>query len=134
MRLLDYTPRVRKEKVAIALAAALRKIEEPTPMAGVVAEVCAILDTKESREVAYILDALKRTHAHARQTGEVFKRYGKEMQRWEWLPSHKRTHPKLSAEELERRRAKIAADEAENDPWTVHPEPARDEFLEEDDR
>lgn len=132
MRLRDYTPRVRKEKVTIALAAALRTIEVPTPTAAVVAEVCAILAlSDETREVAYILDAIKRTHPQARETGETFQRYGKTMTRWEWLPSHKRTRT-LSPEEIARRRAKIAADEAEEeDPWTVHPAPdTKGEFLE----
>jgi hypothetical protein len=135
MRLADYTPRVRRDKVAVALAAALRKIEAPTPTSEIVNEVCATLDTNEVRAVAAILDVIKREHPQARQTGETFERYGKKMQRWEWLPSHKRTHPRLTAEELERRRAKIAADEAtDEDPWTVHPAPATGEFLEEDER
>lgn len=134
MILADLHPRLRRHKVSEALEAALRQIEEPTSTSALVKRVSVILGTpKETAGIARLIGELAPEHPSAKETGETFVKYGRTMKRREWLPSHvKRTNKsrvELDPEELERRRAVIAS-HAEADEWTVHPEPAEPEFLE----
>lgn len=132
MRLGELAPKVRREQVRLAVDGVLRQADIPVPTGELVKRVTAFLDAKEDQDwIARAIVDLAKEHECARQTGDTFVKYGKTMRRWEWLPLHKRsTRP--TAQELERRRAKIAALEGDDDEWTVHPEPATDGFLEED--
>lgn len=131
MILADLHPRVRRHKVQEATEAALRQIEGPTSTSDLVKRVAVILGTpRETTSIARLIGELAPDHPCARETGEVFQKYGRTMKRREWLPSHakqvSKSRVELDPEELERRRAVIAA-HAEEDQWAIPPEP---EYLE----
>lgn len=131
MILADLHPRLRRHKVGEALGAALRQIEGPTSTSDLVKRIAVILGTpKETTAIARLVGELAPDHPSAKETGETFQKYGRTMKRREWLPSHaKRTNKsrvELDPEELERRRSVIAS-HAEEEAWTIPPEP---EFLE----
>lgn len=117
--LFELKARARVAKVEEAVNGVLRTAGEPLSSSALVKAIAPFLDVPRERwqELARMVTDLARTHPQARQTGETFRKYGREMRRWEWLPAHKK--PGLSRAELERRRAKIAAEEA--DEWTVPP-------------
>lgn len=134
MILADLHPRLRRHKVSEAMEAALRQIEGPTSTSDLVKRVSVILGTpKETSGIARLIGELATEHPCARETGETFQKYGRTMKRREWLPSHaKRTNKsrvELDPDELARRRAVVAAHAAEEE-WTVSPEPAEPEYLE----
>lgn len=130
MILADLHPRLRRHKVSEALEAALRQIEGPTSTSDLVKRISVILGTpKETTGIARLVGELAQAHPNAKETGETFVKYGRTMKRREWLPSHARGKGGISAEELARRRAVIAS-HIEADEWTVSPEPAEPEFLE----
>jgi hypothetical protein len=133
MKLSDLTGRVRREKISDALEIILRQLTGTATTAEIVKRIADALGVPKTElpMIAKIVVSIGTDHRLCRLTGETFERYGKTMQRREWLPSHrkpaKNAPVRLSDGELARRKAAIA--EAE-DPWTVHPEP---EFLEDDD-
>lgn len=135
-KLMDLHPRIRREKVTDALNGVLRQLEEPTNTGEVVKRVAAFmgLDKDEQNIAARYVVELAPKHLMSRLTGESFVKYGRTMQRREWLPSH--TQPaqnapiRLSDGERARRRAVIAEHEAQDDEWTI---PAPSEFLEDED-
>jgi hypothetical protein len=133
MKLSDLTGRVRREKISDALEIVLRQIVTTATTSEIVTKVGDALGVPKGELpiIAKIVVQIGTGHRLCRLTGETFERYGKTMQRREWLPSHakpRRNAPiRLSDGEIARRRAAI--EEAE-DPWTVHPEPS---FLEDDD-
>lgn len=117
MHLADLHPRKRAENVKLALDIALRELKEPAPTADIVSRLADLLHTSERQLIAAIVDReFLRSHPQARQTGEVFKRYGREMRRWEWIPAGRMSTAARKAAQLE-----AEAD----DMWTVRPgEPA----------
>jgi hypothetical protein len=125
---------VRRDKVTDALNGVLRLLEEPTGTGEVVKRVADFmgLDKADQNLAARYIVELAPGHPMSRLTGESFVKYGKTMQRREWLPSHAQPAPnapiRLSDGERARRRAKIAQQEAE-DEWTI---PAPSEFLEDE--
>lgn len=130
--LKDLVPRKRRERIELALAAALDRIELPTPTSEIVQLVAEILHaTDEKFLIAGIIDDLKRGHKQARETDQTFTRYGRLMHRWEWLPPHRRRT--LTPEETAARRQAQATAEAApaapdaDDEWTVQPD---EEYLE----
>lgn len=136
-QLTDLAPRVRVERVRLALNGVLRQITVSTPTSEIVKRVSDFLGIATNPErtlVARDIMKLSKGHPCARQTAEEFVKYGRTMKRWEWLPSHSNRTSPISEEELERRRAAIAADAADADQWTVHPAPAAEDggFLDED--
>lgn len=133
MQFHELSAKVRRDRVRTAVDGVLRQADVPMGTGDLVKAVTRFLDAKEQQDwIARCVVDLSKEHPQARQTGDTFVKYGKTMRRWEWLPDHKRnTRP--SAEELERRREKIAELEGE-DEWTVHPEPAEtEEFLDDQD-
>ncbi len=133
--LRDLHPKVRREKVTDALNGVLRLLEGPTGTGEVVARVATLmgLDKADQNLAARYIVELAPKHPLSRLTGDTFVKYGKTMNRREWLPSHAQAQPnspvRLSDGERERRRAIIAEHDAE-DEWTVHP-PA--DFLEDEE-
>lgn len=131
MRFSELKASVRRERVCEAVDGILRRADLPMSTGELVKAATTHLDARDCQDwIARAIVDLTKTHPSARQTGEVFVRYGREMRKWEWLPSHART-TKPSAAELQRRRERIAALEADDDMWTVHPEPPAqtEEFL-----
>lgn len=136
MVLAELRGHIRRAKVAAALDVALRTLKEPTRTTDVVSAIALILDTtkEEHQLIARDVGQLADTHPSARLTGETFVRYGKTMQKREWLPLAKLGKAgkiKLDPAELQRRREVVAAHAAEEAPdeWTVQPAPA-ESFLE----
>lgn len=133
-QLRDLHPRLRREKVTDALNGVLRQLDGPEKTSDVVRRVAELmgLDKKDQHLAARYIVELAPSHPLSRLTGDSFVKYGKTMQRREWLPSHKQPQPntpvRLSDGERERRRA-IIAEHDQEDEWTVHPSA----FLEDDD-
>lgn len=133
-KLRELHPKVRREKVTDALNGVLRGLDGPTPTGDVVKAIADFmgLDREDQNLAARYVLELAATHPMSRLTGESFVKYGKTMQRREWLPSHVQPAAnapiRLSDGERARRRQEIARLEAE-DEWTVPPsEPV--EYLE----
>lgn len=134
MSLRDLHPKVRRQKVTDALNGVLRQLDAPESTGEVVRRVGVLMGlspTDQNLAARYIVE-LAATHPMSRLTGETFVKYGKTMNRREWLPSHAQPAPnaplRLSDGERARRRAKIAQQEAE-DEWSI---PAPAEFLEDE--
>lgn len=122
--LFELSWKARRAKVREAVDGVLRSAGEPMGSGELVKAVAKFmgLNADEQKRMARLVTDLAPDHPSARQTGETFKKYGREMRRWEWLPIHAK--PGLPKAELERRRRKIASQEAaDDDMWTVHPEP-----------
>lgn len=132
--LRELHPKVRRAKVTDALNGVLRQLEGPTGTGEVVRRVALLmgLDKADQNLAARLIVELAPAHPLSRLTGETFVKYGKTMNRREWLPSHAQSAPnapiRLSDGERARRRAEIAKHD-EEDEWTVHPAA----FLEDDD-
>lgn len=136
-QLTDLSAKARRERVRLALNGVLRQITVATPTSEIVKRVSDFLGLATNAErtlIARDIMALSKGHPCARQTAEEFVKYSRTMKRWEWLPSHSNRTSPISEEELERRRAAIAADAAEDDQWTVHPVPPAPEggYLDEE--
>lgn len=132
--LRELHPKVRREKVTDALNGVLRQLEGPTGTGEVVRRVALLmgLDRADQNLAARYIVELAASHPMSRLTGESFVKYGKTMNRREWLPSHAQpahnAPVRLSDGERARRRAEIARLEAE-DEWTI---PAPADFLEDE--
>lgn len=125
MRFRELAPKVRRERIRVAVDGVLRQADVPVSTGELVKLVTQFLDAKDDQDwIARFIVDLAKEHENARQTGDTFVKYGRTMRRWEWLPLHTAHRP--TAQELQRRREKIAAQEAAED-WTVHPEPPEDE-------
>lgn len=135
-RLRELHPRVRRQKVTDALNGVLRQLDGPEKASSVVKRVAEFMGLNEADQnlAARYIGELAPSHPMSRLTGETFVKYGKTMNRREWLPSHAQPASnaplRLSDGERARRRAEIAKHEAEDD-WTVHP--SASEFLEDDE-
>lgn len=131
--LRDLHPKVRRAKVTDALNGVLRQLDGPTGTGEVVRRVAVFmgLDRADQNLAARYVVELATTHPMSRLTGDTFVKYGRTMNRREWLPSHVQPAPnapiRLTDGERARRRAEIAKHDAE-DEWTVHPSA----FLEDD--
>jgi hypothetical protein len=132
MNFADLNAKARASKIRETVDGLLKTAEGPMTTSALVAAVAAFLGLSKADQNIAARDIvhLAKSHEMARQTGEVFVKYGKEMRRWEWLPSHVkppvRHTPRLTAAEIERRRAEVARLE---DEWTI---PAAADFLEDE--
>jgi hypothetical protein len=132
--LRELHPKVRRQKVTDALNGVLRQLEGPEGTGEVVRRVAILMGLSPADQnlaARYIVE-LAATHPMSRLTGETFVKYGRTMQRREWLPSHAQPGQnapiRLSDGERARRRSEIARLEAE-DEWTI---PAPSAFLEDE--
>ena len=136
--LRDFHPKVRRSKVEDALNGVLRGLDGPASTSEVVKAVAAFmgLSTADQNLAARYIVELASDHPMSRLTGDTFVKYGRTMQRREWLPSHAQPAPnaplRLSDGERARRRAEIERLEAEDDEWTVQPTPEPGDFLEDE--
>lgn len=116
MRLSDLKASTRREKILEAVDAALKQADVPITTAELCKRIKVVLRAKE--DSGYIAKELQKAaasgHPLRRATGETFVKYGREMPRYEWLPSHKASAPDPTPDPaLAERRARIAALEAE---------------------
>lgn len=117
----ELSTKARRQRVREAVDGILREAGEPLATSALVKRTALFLGLDELQQnvLARFITDLAREHPLARKTGETFKRFGRDMQRWEWLPDYKA--PGLSRAEIERRRTKIAMMEGDGDIWTVPP-------------
>lgn len=126
-RFANLSPKIRRDKVHTALEGVVRQLLDPTPTGEIVARVAAFLglDKAEQFLAARVIVELSRTHPQSRLTGETFQKYGRTMQRREWVPLGQAAHEKLgvSEEEFKRKVAAQLKDDAaaEDADWTITP-------------
>lgn len=142
MKLADLTPRVRRERIMLAVEGILGQIAEPISTAELVKRVAAFLKTEEPG--AYVAKELQKAtptgHPARKPTGETFVKYGKTMNRYEWFPSKaapkpRKEHPATAArrKQIEELKRSTAVNEAETpavDEWEWTPPVDGDGYLE----
>lgn len=88
MILKDLSFAKRKEAISYTLAPILKRLKSPIDTRTLVVEVADALETREYKAITLMLFKLAPVLGadRVRQVGEPFRRFGREMRRWEWGP------------------------------------------------
>jgi hypothetical protein len=86
MRFEHLSRAEQRYEIDSALPSLLAEIDRVTPTVIIVARLARLLDADPAYITGLVIQIARDGHPQARQDGEIFKRYGKTMHRWQWYP------------------------------------------------
>lgn len=89
MKLADLSPRLRRERVTVALEFTLRGLTAPADTTEIVAAVAEHLASSELEIISRIVLSLAPGYPQAQKSSAVWRKYGREFHRWVWSPERK---------------------------------------------